>query len=215
MKSVPSTVPTVKDFASTGDYLGHQFVLWMLVGQLCALWQHLEVEIEKTIWRWAGLSKQRGACFTAHMQFPLRCDVLQSLAHIRFQNADYDKALTKLIQNRLKPAKAVRDRFAHAVWDPLDGKSNTIIEKPSRNSPKKFRTPISMFELLDGQLKVVDAGLAFAQILVEFQGGKFSPDAWPKKFVEPFFGYDQLLAARALSRAKRNKHPRPRRSSRA
>ena len=49
-------------------------------------WQLVEGFMETMIWGLAGVTEAKGRSITAHMTFPLRCDVLAALYHSHFKD---------------------------------------------------------------------------------------------------------------------------------
>ena len=127
------------------------------ISRLLNTWQYIEGVIESYIWGLAALNETQGSSFTAHMTFPLRCDVLRSLYHLEFQNPGADKQLNKIIENRLKPAHATRNKYAHAVW--LKDKEGTpiFLEKEARGKPYFKPITISGEKVFDDITSVIAA----------------------------------------------------------
>lgn len=186
----------------------------IFIGYICAWWQQIEHFTERTIWHWAGLSDKRGRCITHHMPFPLRCDVLRSLADARFKNAVYNKALHKFVESHLKTAQTVRNRFAHALWL-HSGDGEIIVEKPSRTSHQIEVIKLDERELILAAAKIAATFAGLLYLIGDFENASFEPDAWQKKLRELRPLYDQLIAEQSRYRAMRDKRPRPPRSSRA
>lgn len=114
------------------------------VGVVLNMWQMIEAQIESAIWGLAELSEDQGRALTAHMTFPLRCDVLRALYHAAFQNTDIDKVLNKMLENHLKPAYGRRNRYAHALWLKDEDGNTIFLEKESRGKPYVHPSPISV-----------------------------------------------------------------------
>lgn len=125
--------------------------LMATVGRLLAFWQTIEASIETSIWGLSGLNETKGRALTAHMTFPLRCDALRMLYHDRYKNRHADKALSKLIENHLKPAQQFRAKYAHALWLKDEDGKNYLLQKDERAKP--YVRP----ELMTKEMLVEDA----------------------------------------------------------
>jgi len=106
------------------------------VALMSNIWQLVEHTIDTVIWGLLRVSSKKGIATTAHMTFPLKCDVLRGLYHAEFKDENVDKQLSKLIKNVLKPAKKKRDKYAHALWLTNKKGQTTFLEKPSRTKPE-------------------------------------------------------------------------------
>ncbi len=147
------------------------------VATISNFWQNTESLIDKTIWALSRVSIERGISITWHMTFPLKCDVLKSLYHTEFKDTDVDKQLNKLIENHLKPAKKLRDQYAHATWLQNEKNQTLFLEKPSRSKPHIRPKIVTIDQLDSDQIKVLGASL----LLLNFIAGQldfriFPPD---------------------------------------
>ena len=125
------------------------------ISHLLNTWQCIEGVIESYIWGLAELNETQGSSITAHMTFPLRCDVLRSLYHSEFQNPEADKQLNKIIENHLKPAHAIRNKYAHAVWLKDEEGTSIFLEKEARGKPYFKPIAISEEKIFDGMKSVL------------------------------------------------------------
>jgi hypothetical protein len=187
-------------------------------GRLIHAWQLIENYIETTIWGLAGVDEISGRALTAHMAFPLRCDVLRALYHDAFKNAEADKRLRKFIETVLRPLHATRNRFAHAIWF-VDRKGRSyIFEKETRAKPYVRSKEVTEKEIGHECLRVMAAHL----ILVELFTGQKLPALSPSTLADirkksrrsnPLAV--RMPAERCLYPTIPNKPRRPPRSSRA
>ena len=143
--------------------------LMISVGRIASLWQMIELEIELAIWGLAEVSGDQGRAITAHMTFPLRCDVLRALYHAEFKDTRADKALSKLIEKKLKPAQGIRNLYIHALWLKNEKGDTVFLEKDARGKPNVHPKILSETTCTDHVITIL---AAYFQIRTFFMGSE-------------------------------------------
>lgn len=167
--------------------------LMSCLGALFNTWQLVETCLEQMIWGLSGLDEIKGRAVTYHMPLPLKLDVFRALYHDAFKDAAADKALNKLIQDRIKPAHAIRNRYAHAMWLRDEQGNIVFLEKTERGKPYLTRSIITENEITRGTLEITVTMIYLANFLagsINYEwfpdeiAARYGPAAWNGKLDE-------------------------------
>lgn len=134
------------------------------IGKVCVAWGHLEQIVDLAIGKFSGyqLYDPRSAIVTAHMTWPLKMDVLESLVDA-FRGPDYPWLAR--FDNQVKPllrrAQEGRNRIVHGQWGYENGRAG----KARATARGKLRARIDPISVADIDGIFHDIGRAGAALL--------------------------------------------------
>jgi hypothetical protein len=86
----------------------------LAVGKVSINWTQTENIIDDAIAGVARLNSMHGWAITAHMNFPMKCDALMSLAELLLNGEDHESL--RLTIARVKILAESRNRYVHGYW---------------------------------------------------------------------------------------------------
>jgi len=139
----------------------------MAIGQVCVNWGALEEIVDLVIGKLAhfDISDQRAVAVTAHMSWPQKMDVLETLVDIlRAENphlAKFDDA-----KPLLKKAQEGRNRVVHGQWSERDGKIYKLRVSARRKLKFGF-VPIAIEDIHAIAFDIGQAGLVTLKMILD------------------------------------------------
>jgi hypothetical protein len=134
------------------------------IGKVSVAWGTLETVVDLGINKFAGFRSvdPRALILTAHMSWPLKMDVLESLITALREEAAYPHlARFDAIKPMLKKAQDGRNRFAHGQWGYQEGK----VTKLRATARGKLKASIDTITVADIDLAADDVGRAGAALM--------------------------------------------------
>jgi hypothetical protein len=127
------------------------------IGNVIVTWGRLEHIVDLMIAKLSGfeLFDQRGAIVTAHMTWPLKMDILESLVTAFVPDHPHLKGYDA-IKTLLKKAQEGRNKIAHGQWGHEDG----ITHKLRATARGKLKASIDPITVADLEAINVDVHLA-------------------------------------------------------
>jgi hypothetical protein len=128
------------------------------IGKVCVAWGHLEAFVDLSIGKFAGYEEiydPRAAIVTAHMPWPLKMNILESLVAALLP--DFPQlARFAAVKPLLRKAQDGRNRIVHGQW----GYENNRATKLRATARGKLRTNIDPIAVADINNIVRDIGSA-------------------------------------------------------
>jgi len=148
------------------------------IGRITVAWGALETVVDLALAKLAGFAQYdpRSAIITAHMTWPLKMDILESLAHALATKYPELRRLPKA-KPFLAAAQSGRNRASHGHWVYTDGKVRKL-RYTARGQLKASADFISEGEFDEIVLAITNAGRAVLDVVFDCGGmaGAVVPD---------------------------------------
>ena len=138
------------------------------IGKVCVAWGHLEQIVDLAITKFAGyeMFDPRSAILTAHMTWPLKMDVLESLVDA-FRGPKYPwlARFDDQVKPLLKRAQEGRNKVVHGQWGYEDGSAHRA-RATARGKLRATIDPITLADIDRIFHDIGRAGMALWKLVV-------------------------------------------------
>lgn len=134
------------------------------IGKVNVVWGILESTVDLSLQKVAGFSlgDQRAHIITAHMTWPLKMDIFESIANALAPQYPHLAKFSPDIKPLLKKAQEGRNRVAHGVW----GKDGDIVYKGRVSARGKLKTSLDEVTVADLEAICLDIHKATVAVIL-------------------------------------------------